>query len=154
VRGTEWKPRHFGAWRSIARAKGSKPNPLLDNTHPANDPRSRPGSLSALRRPPVFLGRDLLSLLSGALALIRPCPMLGCQLRKGGSRINVADRFSDPRQNLRLSAVVGRTVHVDPGNFPCRKGEKRAAVGGIGGGMGSRALLKRVPRGWVPLRNA
>jgi hypothetical protein len=42
VRGTEWKPRHFGAWRSIARAKGSKPNPLLDNTHPASDPRSRP----------------------------------------------------------------------------------------------------------------
>jgi hypothetical protein len=49
-----------------------------------------------------------------AFALIRQRPMLGSQLRKGGSRINIADRFSDTRENLRLSAVVGRTVHVNP----------------------------------------
>src|SRR5215510_3778940 len=43
--------------------------------------------------------------------------MLGSQLRKDGSRFNVADRFSDTRENLRLSAVVVRTVHVAPQQF-------------------------------------
>jgi hypothetical protein len=70
--------------------------------------------LSALRRRPVFPGKDLLSLLSGALALIRQLPMLGSQRQEGGNRIDVADRFSNARENLRLSAVVGRTVHVAP----------------------------------------
>jgi hypothetical protein len=64
---------------------------------------------------PVFLGEDA-SLLSGALALglIRPRPMVGSQLQKGGSRIDVAHRFCDAREKLRLSAVIGRTVHVNP----------------------------------------
>jgi len=69
---------------------------------------------------PVFFGQDRsASLLSDALALAltRECPMHGSQLRKGGSRFDVADRFSDTRENLRLSAVVVRTVHVAPNNF-------------------------------------
>jgi hypothetical protein len=68
-----------------------------------DSPESRRGIPRATEEPPwfstpVFLGKNLLSLLSGALALIRQRPMLGCQRRKGGSRINVADRFSDTRE--------------------------------------------------------
>jgi hypothetical protein len=74
----------------------------------------RPSSLSVLRRQPVFLGQILPSLLGGALALIRQLSMLGSQLPKGGSRFNIGDRFSDTRESLRLSAVIGTTVHVNP----------------------------------------
>jgi len=67
---------------------------------------------------PVFFGQDRsASLLSGALTLIRQCPMLGSQLPKDGSRFDVAYRFGDTRENLRLSAVVVRTVHVTPQQF-------------------------------------
>jgi len=63
---------------------------------------SRQGSLSVVRRRPVFLGEDRsASLLSGALALIRERPMHGSQLPKRGSRIDVADRSRDTRKNLR-----------------------------------------------------
>src|SRR5262249_35998719 len=82
------------------------------------------GSLSALRRRPVFFGQDRSASLSSralALALIRQRPMLGSQPRKGGSRFDVADRFRDTRENLGLSAVIGRTVHLNPSaNLPGR----------------------------------
>jgi hypothetical protein len=79
--------------------------------------------------------------------------MLGCQRRKGGSRIDVADRFSDSRQNLRLSAVVGRTVHVGPPAFhAAKRGEAPTAVGGDG--AAERFRREGTQGGWVPVRNA
>jgi hypothetical protein len=109
--------------------------------------------LSALRRRPVFPGKDLLSLLSGALALIRQLPMLGSQLPKGGSRIDVADRFRDAREKCRLSAVVGRTIHVwTPAIFHAATSLKGRSPdqGGHRGGWGNGRGLppQYTPRGY------
>jgi hypothetical protein len=79
--------------------------------------------------------------------------MVGSQLPKGGSRIDVGDRFRDALENFRLSAVVGRTVHhVDPQQFsmPRKTASKgrspdQGASGGMGNGRGF--CLSTLPRG-------